>query len=103
MYDEPKMYFREPRHRAYTQIVVSARGFGRYFSLRNVSQSGACLVGDKQLRVGEPVTLILGNISINAVVQWVSDRHLGVRFEATLERELFKLILKQVRPFKKKA
>lgn len=98
---EPKTFYREHRQHAHHQVIVSARGFGRYFLVKNASRSGAGLAGEKQLRIGEPVTLDFEGTHIDATVRWVKDRETGVKFSRRLHIDDFRALMKQFRAFKK--
>ena len=79
------MVNREPRIPTHSPIVLTARGFGRHFIVKNISRSGAGLEGDKPLRIGEPVTLNYPNGRTHGVVRWARDRFAGVSFHTQLD------------------
>ena len=87
------MIAREPRYPTHSSIILTARGFGRHFVVENVSKSGAGLVGEKRLRVGEPVTLNLRGKRIDGTVRWVSNRKAGVAFKDPLDDTAFKSLI----------
>jgi len=60
---------------------------GRHFTVTNVSKTGAGLVGEKQLSVGEGVTINYSGRRINATVKWAKQDQAGVAFEHELGRE----------------
>lgn len=76
---------REKRHPVEARIILTARGFGRHFSVKNISRRGAHLVGNKNLEVGERVTLNHQKGRINATVRWADQRNAGVQFEEPID------------------
>jgi len=87
------MIQREQRHPAYSPIILAARGLGRHFVVENVSKSGAGLVGEKQLRVGERVTLNFRNKSVDAEVRWTDESKAGVSFKEQLDDGLLRALV----------
>ncbi len=79
------MIAREPRHPLHASIILTARGFGRHFIVRNVSRSGAGIEGEKMLAVGERVTLNFRDSRVNGTVRWADRRKAGVAFERQLD------------------
>ncbi|WP_375279439.1 PilZ domain-containing protein [Pseudooctadecabacter sp.] len=84
---------REPRLPTHSPIILAARGFGRHFVLENVSKSGAGVVGDKPLRVGEKVTLNFKSKSVDAVVRWATESKAGVAFKERLDDGLLRSLV----------
>ncbi|MGJ8610239.1 MAG: PilZ domain-containing protein [Octadecabacter sp.] len=78
---------RATRHNTRSSIVLTTRGMGRYFTVTNVSKSGAALKGEKHLNVGEGVTLNYSGGRINATVKWAKQDQAGVAFEHELGRD----------------
>jgi len=81
------MKYRAPRHPTRSSVVLTARGIGRYFIVTNVSCSGAGIVGDKELNVGQGVTLNYSGGKVNATVKWTDKRNAGIAFERELNTE----------------
>ena len=81
------MKYRAPRHPTRSSVVLTARGIGRYFIVTNVSCSGAGIVGDKELNVGQGVTLNYSGGKVNATVKWTDKRNSGIAFDHELDTE----------------
>lgn len=79
------MIQREPRLPAQMPIILAARGLGRHFVIENVSPHGAAVAGEKQLRVGERVTLNFAQRTMDATVRWAKEDRAGVRFKERLD------------------
>jgi len=80
----------KPRARRYptqSAIVLTARGMGRQFTLTNISASGAGLIGEKQLNVGEGVIINHAGRHISATVRWAKQQAAGVAFEREISEE----------------
>lgn len=90
-----KVLSRESRHPTHVSIILEARGFGRYFVVKNLSRSGAGISGQKNLKVGERVALNFGKRRLHATVRWATENKAGVVFERGLRdtelRELVRL------------
>ncbi|MEL6959364.1 MAG: PilZ domain-containing protein [Pseudomonadota bacterium] len=76
---------REERYPTHTSIILSARGLGRHFTVKNVSKSGAGLEGQKQLRIGERVTLNFRDRHLDGTVRWADTGAVGIAFEERLD------------------
>ncbi len=84
---------RATRHPTCSSIVLTSRGMGRHFTVTNVSKTGAGLSGEKQLSVGEGVTLNYTGGRINATVKWAKQDQAGVAFEHELGRDALQKLM----------
>lgn len=75
---------RATRHQTRSPIVLTSRGMGRYFTVTNISTTGAGVIGEKHLNVGEGVTLNYNGGRINGTVKWAKKDQAGVAFEREL-------------------
>ncbi len=87
------MRYRAPRHETQSSIVLTACGIGRFFTVTNVSTSGAGIVGEKELWVGQNVTLNYEGGKVHAVVKWTDASKAGTAFERELNYDIVNTII----------
>jgi hypothetical protein len=61
---------------------------GTEHRVRNLSASGACIDHAGDLRAGDAVTVLIGEVTdLLASVAWTTDRLAGIRFERAIDLE----------------
>jgi len=77
---------REPRSSVIIRAVVKHDDLCSERRVRNLSKAGACVDSDGDLRVGETVTIEVGNApGIIADVVWTKPTTAGLRFRSALD------------------
>ena len=75
-------------------VSIYVNGFRTGAILRDISNTGACIMADRELAKGELLSMKIGRVTVEeATVKWVEDGKCGLKFKAPLDQKVVAAIL----------